>query len=49
MEAVEALALVGGHVDKELLLRNEYLAAENEILRSKFPAWSAKTSSAHER
>ena len=35
MKAVEALALVGGHVDEELLLRNEYLAAENEILRSK--------------
>jgi transposase len=34
---MEALALVGGHVDKELLLRNEYLAAENEILRSKLP------------
>ena len=26
MEAVEALALVAGHVDEELLLRNEYLA-----------------------
>ena len=35
MEAVEAFALVAGHVDEELLLRNEYLAAENEILRSK--------------
>ena len=35
MEAVEASALVAGHVDEELLLRNEYLAAENEILRSK--------------
>jgi len=35
MEAVEALALVAGHVDEELLLRNEYLATENEILRSK--------------
>jgi transposase len=35
MEAVEAFALVAGHVDQELLLRNEYLAAENEILRSK--------------
>ena len=34
MEAVEALALLAGHVDEELLLRNEYLAAENEILRS---------------
>ncbi len=35
MKAVETLALIGGHVDQELLLRNEYLAAENEILRSK--------------
>ncbi len=35
MEAVEAPALVAGHADEELLLRNEYLAAENEILRSK--------------
>lgn len=35
METVEALALVGGYVDKELLIRNEYLAAENEILKSK--------------
>jgi transposase InsO family protein len=35
MEAVEALALVSGRVDDELLLRNEYLAAENEILKSK--------------
>ena len=31
----EALAMVGGHVNEELLLRNEYLATENEILRSK--------------
>jgi len=36
MEPVEALALVSGRVDEELLLRNEYLAAENEILKSKF-------------
>jgi putative transposase len=35
MEAVEALALVSGKVEQELLLRNEYLAAENEILKSK--------------
>jgi putative transposase len=35
MKAVEAMALVAGHVDEELLKRNEYLAAENEILRSK--------------
>ena len=29
MEAVAALALVGGHVEEEFLVRNEYLAAEN--------------------
>lgn len=34
MKAIEALALVSGHVEGELLKRNEYLAAENEILRS---------------
>ncbi|MCZ6692140.1 MAG: integrase core domain-containing protein [Planctomycetota bacterium] len=37
MDINEVLALVGGHVDSELLLRNEYLAAENEILGSRFP------------
>jgi hypothetical protein len=45
MEAVEALALVGGDVDEELLLRNEYLAAENEILRSKLSGRSQLTNS----
>ncbi len=35
MEAIEALALVSGKVEQELLLRNEYLAVENEILKSK--------------
>jgi len=35
MEATEAIALVKGHVEHELLLRNEYLAAENQILRSR--------------
>ncbi len=35
MELVEALALVSGRVEEEILLRNEYLAAENEILKSK--------------
>ena len=34
MEAVEALALVAGHVEEEVLLRNEYLAAVNEIRRN---------------
>jgi hypothetical protein len=37
MESEEALAIVAGKVEEELLLRNEYLAAENEILRSKLP------------
>jgi len=35
MKTIEALALVGGHVEEEMLIRNEYLAAENEILKSK--------------
>ncbi len=35
MESSEVLAIVGGHVAGEILLRNEYLAAENEILKSK--------------
>ena len=35
MEMVEAMALVSGRADEELLLRNEYLVAENEILKSK--------------
>lgn len=35
MESAEVLAIVAGHVEEEILLRNEYLAAENEILKSK--------------
>ena len=35
MKMAEALALVGGYVGEEILKRNEYLEAENEILRSK--------------
>jgi hypothetical protein len=35
MEMVEALTLVSGRVEEEILLRNEYLAAENEILKLK--------------
>ena len=35
MEAVEALALVSGRIEEELLVRNEYLAAENSVLKSK--------------
>ncbi len=34
MKTIEAL--VGGYVDKELLIRNEYMAVENENLKSKF-------------
>ncbi len=34
MEADVALALVSGNVNQELLVRNEYFAAENEILKS---------------
>ncbi len=43
MEAVEALALVAGHVEEELLLRNEYLATENETLRSRLSGNPALT------
>ena len=39
MKTEEALAMIGGHVDEELLLCNEYLAVENEILREKFQRW----------
>jgi len=35
MDSEEVLALVGGHVEEKILLRNEYLAAENEILKTK--------------
>src|ERR1700681_4086936 len=37
---VRLLAYVTGSVNQELLLRNEYLAAENRILRTKLPARS---------
>jgi hypothetical protein len=33
MEWARILAYITGTVDQELLLRNEYLAAENRILR----------------
>ena len=32
-DLVEIMSLVKGNVERELLLRNEYLAAENKILR----------------
>jgi len=35
MEWTRILAYIAGSVDQELLLRNEYLAAENRILRAK--------------
>ena len=31
MKAMEALALVGGQADEELLIRNKYLAMENQL------------------
>ena len=34
---VRLLACVSGSVNQELLLQNEYLAAENRILRTKLP------------
>ena len=34
-DLVEITSLVKGNVERELLLRNEYLSAENEILRSR--------------
>ena len=34
MEWARTLAYITGTVDQELLLRNEYLAAENRILRA---------------
>ena len=35
METNEVLAIIGARVNGELLKRNEYLALENAILRSK--------------
>src|SRR6202166_4546526 len=35
---VRLLAYVSGSVKQELLLRNEYLAAENQILRARLPS-----------
>ncbi len=32
---MEGMARVGGHVDAELLLRNEYVVIENEILKER--------------
>ena len=35
MEWTRILAYITGSVDQELLLRNEYLSAENRILRAR--------------
>ncbi len=37
MEWKTLLAYITGSVDQELLLRNEYLVAENRVLRSQIP------------
>ncbi len=39
MNWARILAYVTGTVDQELLLRNEYLAAENRILKAKLKGW----------
>jgi hypothetical protein len=35
METVEVLSLVRARIEEELLIRNEYLATENQIPKSK--------------
>jgi hypothetical protein len=35
MKTAEALLLLRGDIELEIFARNEYLAAENEILKSK--------------
>src|SRR5947209_13025977 len=37
-QVARLLAYVSGMVNRQLLLQNEYLLAENRILRSQFPA-----------
>jgi len=41
MDRVRILAYITGTVDQEFFLRNEYLAAENQILKAqlKAPLW----------
>ena len=41
------LAYITGPVDQELLLRNEYLAAENHILRAQIKGWLLQVSRRH--
>ena len=38
MDWKQLLAYITGSVDEELLLRNEYLAAENRVLRARLPS-----------
>ena len=39
MDWARILAYITGTVDQELLLRNEYLAAENRILKAQLKTW----------
>ena len=39
MDWARVLAYVTGTVDQELLARNEYLAAENRILKAQLKGW----------
>jgi hypothetical protein len=43
MEWGRILAYITGTVDQELLLRNEYLAAENRIERSRYRGVKARS------
>ncbi len=40
-DLVEIASLVKSNIERELLLRNEYLAAENEILRARIEGSAA--------
>jgi hypothetical protein len=45
MDLARVLAYVTGTVDQELLARNEYLSAENRILKAQLDASSSRTPS----
>jgi hypothetical protein len=45
MDWTRILAYITGSVDQELLLRNEYLAAENRLLRARTYACGSRTPS----
>ena len=47
MDWTRILAYITGSVDQELLLRNEYLAAENRILRAQLNRGSRTPSERH--